>query len=176
MTLWQKVVLVTVWVGVLAAALLLGGAVPFAEQWPLYEALRNTAAIIFAVVGAWLAIVYPERLKMSQGKAPGAEPKSPDKLVKLLEPIVNSTVILAVVLIVGLIAPLIKTAPFVREHVEVFRAISFIILASLTLLQVCTVILTLIPASDVRDQILGEKAVKHTVNSVFSRGKRKNRN
>lgn len=40
-----------------------GKNVPFSSQWPLYEALRTTASIIFAVVGAWFAIIYPERLK-----------------------------------------------------------------------------------------------------------------
>ncbi|WP_316154691.1 hypothetical protein [Cupriavidus sp. BIC8F] len=42
-----------------------GRNIPFAQQWPLFEALRNTASIIFAVVGAWLAIIYPERLKLT---------------------------------------------------------------------------------------------------------------
>lgn len=41
----------------------LGANIRFEEQWVLYEALRTTASIIFAVVGVWLAIVYPERLK-----------------------------------------------------------------------------------------------------------------
>lgn len=45
-----------------------GENVSFAQQWPLFEALRNTASIIFAAVGAWLAIIYPERLKMSFGR------------------------------------------------------------------------------------------------------------
>lgn len=48
----------------LAVAAVLAGAwfgrkVPFAEQWPMYEGLRTTAAIIFGVIGAWLAIIYP---------------------------------------------------------------------------------------------------------------------
>jgi len=30
------------------------------EQWPLYESLRNTSAIIFGVMGAWLAIICPD--------------------------------------------------------------------------------------------------------------------
>ncbi|MEA9654878.1 hypothetical protein ABFU65_11035 [Xanthomonas campestris pv. raphani] len=170
---WQKALLVSIWASVLALALWRGGAVTFAQQWPLYEALRNTAAIIFAVVGAWLAIVYPERLKMSQGKAAQSNPDNADKVVKLLEPIVNSTIILAVILLVGLIAPLIRQFPFVRENVSIFRSISFIILASLTLLQVCTVVLTLIPASDVRHQVLQERAVKKTIGVIFSRGKRR---
>ena len=55
-------------------ALWYGRKIPFVEQWPLYEALRTTAAIIFAVVGlgspssirtdfACLSIVRAKRLK-----------------------------------------------------------------------------------------------------------------
>lgn len=54
-----------------------GKNVPFHEQWPLYEALRTTASIIFAVVGAWLAIIYPERLKFSlRGNGTAEQSKS----------------------------------------------------------------------------------------------------
>lgn len=52
-------------VGLLVLALIYGRNIRFSEQWPLFEALRNTAAIIFAVIGAWAAIIYPERLKIA---------------------------------------------------------------------------------------------------------------
>jgi len=101
-----------------------GQSVPFVNQWPLYEALRNTAAIIFAVVGAWLAIIYPERLKLSFG-APAETKGSSAKLLLLLTPAVSSTFILMIVLMVGVLAPVFKQMPFVLERLEFFRGISF---------------------------------------------------
>ncbi|WP_408913341.1 hypothetical protein ACJUA3_03255 [Citrobacter freundii] len=60
-----KVVIGIACVVVVVLAGILGRNVAFALQWPLFEALRTTASIIFAVVGAWFAIIYPERLKKS---------------------------------------------------------------------------------------------------------------
>lgn len=169
MKLWAKLT-----VGVLTGATLVfsairGPHVPFSEQWPLFEALRNTAAIVFAVVGAWLAIVYPDRLRWGlrengrAGKSPGAS-----KVAKLLVPVVHSTVILGVVLLVGLFAPLVRDLTWVRENVELCRAITYVLLSGLTILQVWTVVLTLIPASEVRTGVLNEAAINETTDEIFS--------
>lgn len=171
----------TIAAAVLSTAVLLfagwrGSGVPFADQWPLFEALRNTAAIIFAVVGAWLAIVYPDRLRVSlRPNGEQANPPAPgaERVLKLVLPILNSTLILAVVLVVGLIAPLLRDFVFVREHLEFFRGTSYVILAALTLLQVWTVIFTLVPASEMRDQVLGERSIAHTTHGIFSHAKKK---
>lgn len=147
-----------------------GSTITFKDQWPLYEALRNTAAIIFAVIGAWLAIVYPERLKMSLRDNGGHRAiGNEQKVVSLMTPIVNSTVILAAILLVGIGAPLIKELPFVRANVEVFRGVSYGLLTALTLWQLWTVVLTLVPASDVTTSVKREQAVREAVRNVISR-------
>lgn len=159
--------------GVLALSSVRGAGIPFADQWPLYEALRNTAAIVFAVIGAWLAIVYPERLKVGLGKKNGSgQADATGKVKQLLMPVVHSTLILAVVLIVGLVAPLVRDFDFVRSHVEAFRGVSYVLLACLTLLQVWTVVLTLLPASDLHQSVAEDEAVQGTVNAVFGKTRR----
>ncbi|UCR75701.1 hypothetical protein [Burkholderia thailandensis] len=136
-----------------------GRHIPFEKQWPLYEALRTTASIIFAVIGAWLAIIYPERLKVSfrGGNKNGG---SNGNLGVLLTPAVHSTIILGLLLLLGICAPLIKEVPAVRPHVEVARGISFVILSVLTMWQVVIVFMTLFPAQIVQDQIAKESAKK----------------
>ena len=57
----QIIRLLTLVVAILA--FICGNNVAFEKQWVLYEALRSTASIIFAVAGVWLASVYPYRLK-----------------------------------------------------------------------------------------------------------------
>lgn len=122
-----------------------GRAVPFTEQWPLFEALRTTASIIFAVVGAWLAIIYPERLRLSfRGEMVGNGQAV--RVGQLLHPAMHSTAILCVVLLVGIAAPLLKQVPALLAHREILRGASYALLVSLTLWQVWTVVLTLIPA------------------------------
>ncbi|WP_404324746.1 hypothetical protein HA399_09235 [Cobetia sp. UIB-001] len=125
---------------------LYGHNVSFAEQWPLFEALRNTAAIIFAVVGAWFAIIYPERMKGVLSSSPSIQASTSKGLGKLFSPIVHSTVILCIILLIGVLAPLIKGMDFVVVHKLVFRKISYSLLCLLTLWQIWTVLVTLVPA------------------------------
>lgn len=153
-----------------------GAHVPFSDQWPLYEALRNTAAIIFAVVGAWLAIVYPERLRGAFNRTDderqigsSLRDSNGQRAIKLVLPILNTTLILAVVLFVGILAPLVKGLPWVQGNIKLFRSASYLLLSSLTLLQAWTVVFTLVPASEMKDQILEEDASSRAVKSVFDR-------
>ena len=131
--------------GLCAAGYYFGTKIEFAQQWPLFEALRNTASIIFAVVGAWLAIIYPERLKISFGR-PGNAERSSAGIGILLTPAIHSTIILVVLLLVGVIAPMLKQIPEVMEQVVVFRGISFALVTGLTLWQIVIVVMTVIPA------------------------------
>ena len=167
-------------VGAIGVASWRGSTVTFHDQWPLYEALRNTAAIIFAVIGAWLAIVYPERLRVSlRGSQTSLSQESVadgGRMLTLMAPIVHSTFILAAVLAVGIVAPLIKELQFVRANVAIFRGMSYGILTSLTLWQLWTVVLTLIPASEVTNKVNHEVAVKNTVSSVLSSTKKPKKN
>lgn len=152
-----------------AAAFTYGRRVPFAEQWPLFEALRTTSAIIFAVVGAWLAIVYPERLRLSLSHSDGTpNDKNQNNIGVLLSPAVNSTCVLCVVLLVGVSAPLLKRADFVVQHLAEWRGGSYALLVALTLWQAWTVILTLVPA----DLILSRSNQENKRNEIL-KGMRK---
>ena len=136
----------------------LGRGVPFAQQWPLYEALRATASIIFAVVGAWLAIIYPERLKLSFGKASKGAEAGSGNIGLLLLPAVHSTVLLVVLLLVGVAAPLLKQIPALLPHVTILRGLSYSGLVALTCWQVIIVVMTLFPADVLQSNIAREKA------------------
>lgn len=143
-----------------------GKDVAFTQQWPLYEGLRTTASIVFAVVGAWMAIAYPERLKLSlRGETSSAGPAQ--KMDNLLTPISHSTIILAIVLLAGLIAPVAKTFPIVLEHRQIFRGASFALVSMLTVWQVCIVLLTLDPADKVKQAEDLAKAKQGRLNDVF---------
>lgn len=168
---WLKLLAWFVFAGLVGIAGWRGADVPFHQQWPLYEALRNTAAIIFAVVGAWLAIVYPERLKVSlrkQAATTGRGNENGQRVVALMAPIVNSTFILAAVLLVGLAAPLLRGLPVVVENLALCRGLSYALLTSLTLWQLWTVVLTLVPASEVTDRASRDHALQNTAADVFS--------
>lgn len=128
----------------------LGKEIAFEKQWPLFEALRTTASIIFAVVGAWIAIVYPERLKLSFSNEKATNQNSQIGLSRLFSPVVNSTAILCIILIIGVTAPLVKTFQIALDYKEQLRGISYATLVALTLWQLWTVVLTLIPADVIK--------------------------
>lgn len=123
--------------------------ISFVNQWPLFEALRTTSGIIFTVLGIWLAIMYPERLKMIEDDS-YIESKSSQDFNELFNPIVVSIIILAIVLLLGIVAPLLKSYPYLIEYKFYFRKILFFILVFLTLVQIWVVFATLLPASRIK--------------------------
>lgn len=145
------------------AALHYGQAVPMAEQWPLFEALRTTASIIFAVVGAWLAIIYPERLKLSFRGEQGKSEAAPVRMGKLLHPAIHSTAILCIVLVAGLFVPILRNIPELLPYREHLRGVSYALLVVLTLWQAWTVILTLVPADVIKSASDAEVRHRETV-------------
>lgn len=142
-----------------------GRLVPFSEQWPMFEALRTTAAIIFAVIGAWMAIIYPDRLKLSfrnDGKAGRGDVTS---MGKLFTPVVNSTAILCIILVIGAVAPVLKKVPPPID-LSYLRGLSYGLLVMLTLWQLWTVVLTLIPASTIKDYVDHEDGRRRVVGEL----------
>ena len=145
----------------------------------MYEALRTTASIIFAVIGAWMAIIYPERLKLSLRSG---EPGKGDAtgMGKLFTPVVNSTAILCVILMIGAVSPLLKRLPLPFDiwhlHLDVmfFRGVSYAVLISLTLWQLWTVVLTLVPASKVKSSVDHEDARRRVLEGMTKLSKPKN--
>jgi hypothetical protein len=143
-----------------------GRVVPFAEQWPMFEALRTTAAIIFAVIGAWMAIIYPERLKLSLREPTQVDKGGATGLGKLFTPVVNSTAILCIILVLG------ATVPVLRRHalpcdVSMLRGGSYALLVTLTLWQLWTVVLSLVPASIVKSHADREDDSKRARDEAF---------
>lgn len=163
--LLRSLLLIFAFLAVVCAALY-GRKIPFAQQWPVFEALRTTASIVFAVVGAWMAIAYPERLKLSlRGESRNTAPVP--RMAALLTPITHSTVILAIVLLVGVVAPVLRSMPVAREHLEWFRAASYAMATGLTLWQVAIVLLTLRPADGVKRSDDLAHATQRRLQSVF---------
>jgi len=142
-----------------------GRVVPFAEQWPMFEALRTTAAIIFAVIGAWLAIIYPERLKLSF-RDEKAKPTSPSNgSGELFTPVVNSTYILCVILVLGAVTPVLRRHGLPGD-IAIWRGVSYGLLISLTLWQLWTVLLTLGPADRIKSFMDRDHRHQSNVNAI----------
>lgn len=141
-------------VGLIIFSVIFGGKVTFNEQMPIYDGLRNTSAIIFAVMGAWIALLYPGKLSQAFGKKPYKE-KADDieQINRLFRPMIYSTIILMVVIGVSFAVPLAKQIDYLYQYKEIFRAVSFGTIAFLTLLQFWSIILTLVPGDTIKDDL-----------------------
>ncbi|MGD9859019.1 MAG: hypothetical protein AB7S90_03065 [Marinobacterium sp.] len=149
-----KPLFIIVLLATLGLSIFLGSGISFKEQMPIYDGLRNTSAIIFAVMGAWIALLYPNKLSQAFGKKPYKE-KAEDieEINRLFRPMIYSTTILMVVIAMSFIVPLAKQISYLHQYKEVFRAISFGSIAFLTLLQFWSLILTLVPGDSIKDDL-----------------------
>lgn len=169
MTLCEKIVLGVSLTFSITAAYFVGDKITFSEQWGLYETLRTTASIIFAVVGAWFAIVYPEKLKAPFRKRTSHQANADTRFGSLFSPIVNSTVILCLILFIGIIAPVLKQIPVLLEYKGYLRAISFGLLCCLTFWQIWTVFITLIPADILKYQSERDMARQNHIDHIMGK-------
>ncbi len=147
----------------------LGMSIPIAAQWPLYEALRTTAAIIFGVMGAWLAILYPRSLEKLIDRSTAQGESEHRKFSKILTPLILSTVVLIVVLVFGITREIIKQLPFLFPYFDILRGMSFSLLVFLTLIQVWTLLLTLVPTELSREELAGLEARRNLLDHLQSR-------
>ena len=140
--------------GIIISSVFLGGKITFKEQMSIYDGLRNTSAIIFAVMGAWIALLYPGKLSQAFGQKPYKEKANDiEQIKRLFRPMIYSTVILMIVIGVSFGVPLAKQISYLHPYKEFFRAASFGVIAFLTLLQFWSIILTLIPGDTIKDDL-----------------------
>jgi hypothetical protein len=131
-----------------------GQAITFTAQWPLFESLRTTASIIFAILGAWIAIVYPNALKKVLTLTRAERDGELAKLANLMRAVFFATIIVAVIIVLGPVAPVLKQFAWFTEHSVLLRGASFSLLAYLTFVQLWTLLLSVAPAELLNKEVL----------------------
>lgn len=152
--------------------------IPVAQQWPMYEALRTTASIIMAIMGAWIGLVYPRSLERLLDRSIKSTESDASVYFQLLQPLMYSTGILIVILAVGLMQLIFKKhlnylEAFAYLPVQRLRGLSFALLVYLTCTQIWTLILTLIPVAVVREQFSLLHKRKEKIEKLQSNVKRR---
>lgn len=158
------------------AAFITGSYVPFRDQWVLYEALRTTSGIIVAIMGAWLAVVYPRalrhefKIKTTSSDGTGTETikELESQAQTLLLPLRISTFILVVVLLIGIFSFSIKHIPIYTQHAEMMRRISFVGLIILTLGQVLSLMMTFVPSEQMENSLKLQKLTRDLHRDITS--------
>ncbi len=132
---------------IVTGSIIFGKSVSIQQQITILSSLREIAAIIFGVMGAWVAIIYPKALKNIYDLK-----SNPDEILqgtyRLFKPIRWSTVIVAISLIYIWIYPILIQLRFLVDHTHIIRPLSFALIGFLVLAQIYTLVLSLIPLED----------------------------
>ena len=148
----------------------IGLAIPFASQWSLYQDLRTTSAIVFGVVGAWLAFVYPQALS---GSNEGPSSRVAMRVKRLFDALKMSTIVLVAVLVLGLANAAARTLPAAVAHHSLARGVGFSLLVYLTLLQLWAILLTVLPAKWLSDDLAKAQVERRSRDNLISHPKSK---
>lgn len=119
-----------------------GAVVKLEDQWPYFEALRTTTSIVFGVMGALLAVVFPDVLKSGLGGAVTTGGES--NLRRVLLPCANSAILLIVLVVLGPAFAWIKATTLVGRAADVQQML-FCLFCILTYWQVIILQMVLLP-------------------------------
>ena len=152
--------------GLFAVSYYYGRHVNMSDQLSLYDKIRNTSAIVFGVMGAWIAVVYPESLQDILSIKTRYSSKY--TLSKILASMRISSIVLITIIVIDFLNPIIKQIIFLHKYKEVFRGLSYCLLCLLFLFQGWSIILTLLPANEAEKTVnkasktrdLGDKLFK----------------
>jgi hypothetical protein len=138
----MSIILIILVSAVAGAGYYLGGDLPLSGIWAYFEALRTTSAIVFGVLGALLAIVYPEVIK--QGFRPRENGTAADlaNITYITNPLAQSAALLIVIVILG---PIFAWLAAHYEKNVTVCSVTFALLAVLTLWQVAILVMLLRP-------------------------------
>lgn len=132
-----------------------GGDVSFADQNESFRDLRNTAGIVFGVIGVWIALVIPKGLESIFRKDVIVDRGTYRQISHLLIPMRISMAVLVLALLFSWLGPLAR-ASFEASH-GWMRHVSFGVLGACTLLEGFAVIYAVAPA-----EVAGQHArIKH---------------
>jgi len=152
-------------IAAIVAAGMFGRGVGWQDQERIYQALLQVSAIIFGVMGAWIAILYPKSLGEIL-RLDGQESEQSRRARQLLNAMKWATGIVAASLLVQLIAPLAKEVQYLESRKVLLRGISMGFLTFLVLIQLWTLLLSLLPVDH------SEEDITKTVESVQSKHRR----
>jgi len=124
-----------------------GEAVTYNTQSGLLDALRDTSSIIMAVLGIWIAVIYPNLLpKLLNDESVTFEKPQLERVRSLILPMVTAAIVICVTLALPSLVLVIKQVPSLMQHVPIMRRFSFALLCFLSWTQIYAVLQALIPA------------------------------
>jgi hypothetical protein len=138
---------------------------PFVEQVQLLRELREVSTIIFGIMGAWSAIVYPDQLKraLRPTELLQVDDDALSRFRTLMLCIMLSAGIIAIILTMQFAAPVLSQIGWVRQHAQGFRAISFAMTCFLGVAQFWVILLMLKPINEADADVRRVQSAKESL-------------
>ena len=140
-----KVSLLIVFLSFLPAVIYFGQHIPYEDQSSIFDTLRDTAAIIFAILGAWIAIIYPKDLKAIFKLNDSASTQATEVFEKLISSLIIVTFTLITMIFLMPLIALVKNIEFFQQYKMYLRSGLFLYIYVLTWTQIYALLSTLIP-------------------------------
>ncbi|WP_027329115.1 hypothetical protein [Marinimicrobium agarilyticum] len=164
---WLKAVFAFIYIAVAILSFIVGENIPMKEQVHIYDGLRNTAAIIFGIMGAWIAMLYPNKLNaIFKSKDLDKSAKEISEIKLLFKPMIYSTLILFVVISVSILVPVGRNLEFLVGYKGVLRSASFSLVCTITVLQFWSLLMTLLPGDFLKRDIDAKESKNKTIQAV----------
>jgi len=145
-----------------------GTPITLADQWSFFEALRTSTSIVFGVLGALLAIVYPEVIKRGLR---GQAINSPDNnLHRITDPLAHSALMLILLVALGPFVAWVKTLDVSQLNDLRANQISFSLLCVLSFWQIKILLMVLFPLDSLTSQSDDEIARNNLRNGIHRNG------
>lgn len=124
----------------------IGSFIPFADQKEILETLSTSSSIIFAILGIWLAILYPDNFT-NIVKRENNQLKTDVIFQKLTLSLVLTTLILISIIFSNVLMYIFKNMSFLIGYRNILRSMFFTYLCSISLLQAYAILTTLLPSN-----------------------------
>ncbi|MDB5963499.1 MAG: hypothetical protein JWP59_4793 [Massilia sp.] len=144
-----------------------GAVIELSEQWPFFEALRTTTSIVFGVMGALLAVIFPDVLKTGL-RGSGAS-SGEANLRRVLMPCASSAILLIVLVVLAPLFAWVKaTTP--TTDVSVRQAL-FCLFCVLTYWQIMILQMVLLPMDILMSNTIVAAAHQRLLRAIHSNGR-----
>lgn len=158
-----KVILFVLFVILLPVVIYFGQHIPYEDQSSIFDTLRDTAAIIFAILGAWIAIIYPKDLKAIFKLNDTDSNQTTVVFEKLISSLIIVTFTLITMIFLMPVIALLKNIEFFQQYKMYLRSGLFLYIYLLTWTQIYALLSTLIPNIEMLINLAKAKSKKTVV-------------
>ncbi len=158
----------------LLAGFFFGEDISISEQLKLLQSLKDFASIVFGIMGAWVAIVYPDSLKKVFSRSENIDNLN-DRLTRLFFPLRVSLIIVVACLVYPWVYAVVKNYPALVAYRDLIRMINFSIGTFMLSMTLISLLFTFINIDDTHKNVVDTDKHLKSVERRSGRNSRKSK-